>query len=133
MLVLDSSATLSWVLAEERNDAIAALDLLGLEHAAVPQHWILEVTNALRLAVRRQRLKPGEPAIILERLRILPLRVDAETAERGWGDTFTLAERFELTPYDAAYLELALRLKAPLATLDHDLMRAARAAKVPLL
>jgi predicted nucleic acid-binding protein len=38
-----------------------------------------------------------------------------------------------LTFYDAAYLELALRLSAPLATLDRALARAARAAAVPLL
>lgn len=132
MLVLDSSATLSWVLEDEPDNAMAALDLLALERAAVPQHWILEVTNALRLAVRRKRLKPGEPATIIERLRTLPLHVDAETADRGWSDTFALAERFDLTPYDAAYLELAIRLDAPLATLDQDLARAARAAKIPL-
>jgi predicted nucleic acid-binding protein len=35
--------------------------------------------------------------------------------------------------YDAAYLELALRIDAPLVTLDRQLARAARAAKVPLL
>jgi predicted nucleic acid-binding protein len=132
MLVLDLSATLSWVLEDERDDAVAVLDLLAVERAAVPQHWILEVTNALRLAVRRKRLKPGEPATIIERLRILPLHVDAETADRGWSDTLALAERFDLTLYDAAYLELALRLGAPLATLDQDLARAARAARVRL-
>lgn len=132
ILVLDSSATLSWVLDDEREHTLGALESLYLERAAVPQHWILEVTNTLRVAVRRQRLKPGEPVAILERLRILPLQVDVETADRAWNDTLALAERFDLTTYDAAYLELALRLDAPLATLDHDLARAARAAKIPL-
>lgn len=131
-LVLDSSAALSWVLADERNDAIPALDALEFARAAVPQHWILEVTNALRLAVRRQRLKPDEPAAVLARLHSLPLHVDVETVERGWSNTLTLAERYELTTYDAAYLELALRLGLPLATRDQDLARAARAAKVAL-
>jgi predicted nucleic acid-binding protein len=41
--------------------------------------------------------------------------------------------RHRLTVYDAAYLELALRADAPLATLDRELARAARAARVPLL
>jgi predicted nucleic acid-binding protein len=131
-LVLDSSAALSWVLEDERNAAMPALDALEFERAAVLQHWILEVTNALRLAVRRQRLKPDEPAAVLARLRSLPLHVDVETSARGWGETLALAERFELTTYDAAYLELALRLDLPLATLDQDLARAARAARVPL-
>lgn len=132
IVVLDSSATLAWVLEDERESAEAALDLLSAERAAVPAHWILEITNGLRLAMRRQRLKPGEIAAILERLRILPLIVDTETATRGWTDTLALADKYELTTYDAAYLELALRIDAPLATLDHQLARAARSAGVEL-
>ena len=131
-LVLDASATLAWVLDDERDRGGATLELLAAERATVPAHWILEVANGLKLAVRRQRLEPGEPAAILERIRILPLNVDPETAFRGWGDTLALAERLDLTTYDAAYLELAMRLDAPLATLDHDLARAARAARIKL-
>ena len=133
ILVLDSSATLAWVLEDERDSAEAALNLLAVERAVVPAHWILEITNGMRLAVRRQRLKPGEIAAILERLRILPLSVDAEAVTRGWTDTLALADKYELTTYDAAYLELALRIDAPLATLDHQLARAARSASVRLL
>ena len=44
-----------------------------------------------------------------------------------------LAQQFHLTTYDAAYLELAMRLSQPLATLDDDLAKAARKAGVPLL
>jgi predicted nucleic acid-binding protein len=44
-----------------------------------------------------------------------------------------LRDRFGLTPYDAAYLELALRRQLPLATLDGELARAARAQNVPLV
>jgi len=38
-----------------------------------------------------------------------------------------------LTGYDAAYLELAMRLKLPLATNDKALLRAAAACGVPLV
>jgi predicted nucleic acid-binding protein len=133
ILVLDSSATLTWVLDEETRAADKALDLLAVEQAFVPAHWILEVTNVLRIAVRRQRLKTDEFATILARLRILPITVDAETAERGWKDTFALANEYDLTTYDAAYMELAMRLNAPLATLDQELARAARKAGVALV
>jgi predicted nucleic acid-binding protein len=44
-----------------------------------------------------------------------------------------LAERHRLTTYDAAYLELALRLALPLATLDEALRRAAVAERLPVL
>ena len=133
ILVLDSSSTLTWVLDEESRSADEALDLLAVERAIVPAHWTLEITNALRLAVRRQRIKPDELAGILERLQILPISVDPETAQRGWNDIFSLANQYDLTTYDAAYLELAMRLEAPLATLDQQLARAARNAGVLLL
>jgi predicted nucleic acid-binding protein len=44
-----------------------------------------------------------------------------------------LCDRFGLTPYDAAYLELAQRRQLPLATLDGELIRAAEAENVPLV
>ena len=44
-----------------------------------------------------------------------------------------LARLHRLTIYDAAYLELALRIDAPLATLDKKLAAAARAAGVLLI
>lgn len=131
MLVLDSSATLAWLLDDERS-AIRTLEALETERVTVPAHWILEVTNGLRMAVRRRRLVPGDRAPILRRLAVLPIRVDVETAAHGWHAIPELADRYELTTYDAAYLELALRLELPLATLDQDLARAARAAGVTL-
>ncbi|MGH8129305.1 MAG: type II toxin-antitoxin system VapC family toxin, partial [Steroidobacteraceae bacterium] len=62
----------------------------------------------------------------------LPIRVDDETFLRGWHAIPALAQRFQLTCYDAAYLELAIRRELPLATLDEALARAARTAKVKL-
>jgi predicted nucleic acid-binding protein len=44
-----------------------------------------------------------------------------------------MAEQYGLTVYDAAYLELAMRERTPLMTLDNDLRKAARASGVPLL
>ena len=41
-----------------------------------------------------------------------------------------LAERYDLTLYDASYLELALRRSLPLATFDKSLKRAAEQASV---
>jgi len=132
MLVVDSSAVLAWALADEQGDAEQLLELMSVERAVVPVHWILEVTNGLRMAVRRRRLKAGEPAEIVARLRILPITVDFETTVQGWSEIPALADKFALTTYDAAYLELAMRLDAPLATLDQELARAARLAKVRL-
>ena len=100
----------------------------------VPCHWILEVTNSLLRANRHGRLRSREhPADILGRLGELPIFVDEETSVRAWRETFALAETCRLTIYDAAYLELSLRLTAPLVTLDADLARAATAAGVDVM
>lgn len=133
MLILDSSVTLAWALADERDPGTELLaQLASAETAMVPMHWVLEVTNALRMAVKRRRLNPGDPPQVLARIRNQPIEVDPETIARGWHDIPELAETYELTTYDAAYLELAMRLGVPLATLDEDLARAARTARVQL-
>jgi len=133
MLVVDSSAALSWALRDEQGSGLALLETMVEEPAIVPVHWILEVTNALRMAVQRARLQPDERHAIVERLENLSITVDAETVSRGWREIPLLADRFALTTYDAAYLELAIRLDLSLATMDKTLARAARAAGVPLL
>jgi len=63
----------------------------------------------------------------------LPIDIEGETDHQAWGATLRLAIRHELTLYDAAYLELALRRNLPLASLDEVLRRAARAEKVKLV
>lgn len=133
MLVLDSSVTLAWVLDDEHSLGPELLArLTAADVAIVPAHWILEVTNGLRMAVRRKRLASDDAPRVLARISKQPIKVDSETPLRGWREIPTLAEEYDLTTYDAAYLELAMRLDAPLATLDEDLARAARSAKVPL-
>jgi predicted nucleic acid-binding protein len=111
----------------------ALLDRIAASRPVVPGHWILEVTNGLLLAARRGRLRRDEDLEIMERLAQLGVRVDEETWDRGWRETLFLARRFALTTYDAAYLELAARLDAPLATADLALARAARAADVAVI
>jgi predicted nucleic acid-binding protein len=61
------------------------------------------------------------------------LIVAANLNRHAWGETLVLAERHLLTPYDAAYLKLAMRRNLPLATLDEDLRQAGRSEKIPLL
>lgn len=65
--------------------------------------------------------------VLLGRLNIA---TDTATAAHALGDTLHLARRYKLSAYDATYLELALRTGLPLATLDTDLKKAAKAAGV---
>ena len=129
--VLDSSVTLAWLLqdeAHERTDALA--DRLEHENAHVPSIWSLEVGNALLNALRRKRISDGDFKSCMSALTGLPIEVD-NTAEVA--DVLSIARRFSVTSYDAAYLELAQRRGIPLATLDEKLRQACKALKVPVL
>jgi predicted nucleic acid-binding protein len=101
--------------------------------AIVPSLWRLEVANAFQTAIRRQRIDAVYRDASLAELALLPITTDADTNLYAWSTTLRLAERFSLTAYDAAYLELAQRRSLPLATLDRDLRTAAPALNIQLL
>lgn len=133
-LVLDSSVALSWLLPDEESaGAGALLDRVVISRAWVPALWHLEVANALLMAVRRGRIDAGFREASLQDLALLPIQVDPDTHRFGWSVTLQLAERHDLSVYDAAYLELALRLSLPLATLDRKLSSAAKACGAAVL
>jgi predicted nucleic acid-binding protein len=132
--VLDSSVALSWCFEDERSAAGEALLYRVAEAGAVaPLLWPLEILNGLMTAERRRRLDAARRRRLAGFLNDLPVTLDADTASRAWNDTLRLAEQHRLTMYDAVYLELALRLDLPLASLDRDLRRAGHAAGVALL
>jgi predicted nucleic acid-binding protein len=128
-LVLDSSATLAWIYGDETTDAIRAVfDMVADAGAIVPALWRLEVANSLTVAVRRNRIDAEFRRAALADLVLLDIATDQHTDNNAWAETLKLADRYRLTLYDAAYLELAQRTKLPLATLDRDLDAAARTA-----
>jgi predicted nucleic acid-binding protein len=47
-----------------------------------------------------------------------------------WNTILDLARQHKLSAYDATYLEIALRLTLPLASLDNELLVAAKSAGV---
>lgn len=133
-LVLDTSVTLSWHFADEQTPATrAVLARVVAEGDLVPSLWRLEVANALRTAVRRGRMTVAARNAALQDLALLNIEVDSETDAQAWDGNLALADRFNLTPYDAAYLELALRRGLKLATLDRALRQAAGALGLGLL
>jgi predicted nucleic acid-binding protein len=133
-LVLDSSITVAWLYREDATKSVDDIFENLIEASAwVPALWHLEVANVLQIGMRRHRHGADFRDRVLSDLSELPIHVDPETDRQAWGATVRLAERHGLTVYDAAYLELALRRRLPLATLDRDLRSAASAEKVELL
>lgn len=132
--VLDASMTLAAALPDENSDAArAVLGRASKMGAWVPAIWHLEVANALQIGARRGRCSAAFVDHTLERLASVPIEVDAETAARSWRDTLELARTENLTVYDAAYLELAVRRGLALASLDEQLTQAAVRCGVTLI
>jgi predicted nucleic acid-binding protein len=133
-LVLDSSATLAWIYQDEVNDVTKQIfERVANSRAWVPAIWRLEVANGLQTGVRRGRIDAAYRDLALGDLALLDISIDQDTDKYAWSSTLHLADRFRLTLYDAAYLELAQRRSLPLASLDEKLRAAARGLDVLLI
>jgi predicted nucleic acid-binding protein len=98
--------------------------------ALVPALWWFEVRNTLIMSERRGRITETDTSDFLRALGRLSVTVDYAPDEAA---VLALSRRHRLTVYDASYLELAHRENLTLATLDTELLRAARAEHQPLL
>jgi predicted nucleic acid-binding protein len=85
------------------------------------------------IGVRRKRIKPGRPELFWDALALLPIAVEPPLSPIQAKTILALCTQYQLTVYDAAYLELARRKGLPLATLDLDLIKAASSEGVSLL
>ena len=132
-LVCDCSVSAAWCLDDEMS--AAADEVLALAAGAeilVPAIWPAEMANVLWAAERHGRIDAADADAALAALARLPVRVDPGAPDSAQG-LLIVARSRNLSAYDAAYLELALRHGAPLATLDRQLGEAAHAAGVELL
>ncbi|MBA3813185.1 MAG: type II toxin-antitoxin system VapC family toxin [Alphaproteobacteria bacterium] len=132
--VLDCSLTMSWCFEDEKSpEGDSVLDGLIQEEreGIVPSLWRLEVVNVLNVAERRGRISTARSLLFLDFLVELPIIVD-ETPQ-DFKDILLLSKTYNLSAYDAAYLDLAARSQIPLATLDKKLKVAANDASVPLV
>lgn len=131
-LVLDNSVVMRWCFGVGSATDLAysekVMDALMTGPALVPALWNLEVANVLARAERQQVIGTSHSAAFVAMLRNLPITVDLEDVGLALSDTLNLARSHQLSAYDAAYLELALRKQIPLATLDSDLRKAIAAA-----
>ena len=130
--VLDCSVTISWFMPDESSD-LNFLERVAKEGAIVTSLWPLEIGNVLLLSERKSRITVEQRQKALHVLTRLPIVVDTMTSNNAWLETMELAERYDLTLYDASYLELSLRRSLPLATFDKQLKKAAELSGVYVL
>lgn len=134
--VLDNSVAMSWLLADAQPNgaeyAGAVLHALKDTQAVVPSLWALEAANVIVKVESKGLVTEARSQMFLALLMRLNIQTDLNTAAYAMGDTLNLARRYKLSAYDAAYLELSLRMGLPLATLDADLAKAAAVAGVAI-
>ena len=135
--VLDASVAISWCFpgdpAEDTPYSRRVLSELAVNDAIVPEIWAFEVANSIFVAYsKRKRITEQQIHEYLELLKALPIRVEAQSL---WAnvDLESVARRQNLTAYDAAYLDLALRANLVLATSDDLLRQAAIAVGIEVL
>ncbi len=132
--VLDNSVTMRWFFGDGKPQELVyagkVLDAMKQDNALVPVTWGLEVANVIARAEEKGLVTEARSDAFLEMLEGVDIDVDSATFGHALSDTLYLARRYKLSSYDASYLELALRLGLPLATLDEDLQKAAKKAGV---
>ena len=132
--VLDCSITMSWVFPDEATETTDRLRESMIEgRGYVPALWPVEVGNVLVIATRRGRITAVDCDRICAGLEALPIEIDPVSTSRAWGPALVLASKHRLSGYDATYLELAVRMQLPLATLDRALGAAGRAEGIDVL
>ena len=132
--VLDASMTLAWVFPDEATEATdRLLESLLERQVYAPGLWPIEVANAFLAATRRRRFEASTWPWIRHSLDALPIAVEPVDPARVGSVVIELAHDRGISVYDAMYLELALRMGLPLATLDERLAAEARAVGVEAL
>jgi predicted nucleic acid-binding protein len=134
--VVDASVSLSWFV--DRPASLYAervkQELLTGAHAVVPPLWHAEMANGLIVAERKRVLTASDVSVCLTNLEMLQAHViETSSKPTTMRQALTLARAFQLSAYDALYLDTARAEQLALATLDLALRSAAPRAGVELL
>ena len=131
-LVLDASITLAWCItrSDPSEAALAqdALNFVRLGSALVPALWFTEIWNTLLVFERAKRISRQDSSNFLIDLATLWIDQDSTPVAKTQSKVLEVARNYQLTAYDATYLELAQRKSATLATFDRQLAEAYRKA-----
>jgi predicted nucleic acid-binding protein len=111
--VADASVALSWCFEDEADAwTDGLLDRLRSEgQIIVPAHWPTEVSNGMLMGLRRKRIQPDRPALFWDELALLPIEVEPPLSPNQAKTVLALCQQYGLTVYDAAYLELAKKVR----------------------
>jgi predicted nucleic acid-binding protein len=130
-IAVDASVALAWCFPDEASDYADSV-LLAVENQTVivPAIWAVEITNALLVGERRKRIRQPEVRRFIDLMNGLSVVEDGQPFADTVSNVLPLAREYDLSAYDAAYLDVAVRHEIPLATLDGALQKACTAAGI---
>ena len=132
--VLDASVAIRWALQDgstaDRTYADRVLDSLESASACVPALWHTELVHVLRCAEDDGKIGEAAISAFFVQLNQLSITTDDAAPRALQNSVAAVSRQYSLTGYDAQYLELALRLQVPLATLDKKLRKRAEKAGI---
>ena len=130
--VLDNSVAIGWYFENQATaDTDGVLKLMARDVAHVPPLWPLEFANVLRKAIAWRKITEARAHEIIAQNERWTILVDATESKPG--DILSLSLAYGLSSYDEAYLDLAMRLRLPIAAKDGALLNAAKAAGVGVM
>lgn len=130
MMVVDCSVAAAWALPRQATEMTRSARLTAeREGIIVPWIFWFEIRNVLVVNERRGTIDAANADHFLDELPRYIADVDAEPDGAA---VMKLSRSYQLTAYDAAYLELASRRNLVLCTLDQQLIAAAAKFKVDL-
>jgi predicted nucleic acid-binding protein len=92
----------------------------------------VEITNALLVGERRKRIRQPEIRRFVDLLKGLSVVEERQKFAETVSNVLPLAREYDLSAYDAAYLDVAIRHEIPLATLDAAMQKACTAAGIEI-
>ena len=110
---------------EDSSNAVRFFSSLGKKDIlTVPVLWWYEFSNVLNVTIRRKRLSHIDAHKTISLFQAMSIETDFIDADNVQ-NLLELSLLYKLSAYDTAYLELALRKDARLASLDKQLLDAA--------
>jgi len=133
--VLDSSFVGTVIIPDEKNPSVEKMysQIKNDDEKYVPFLFWYEMTNIFMNLIRRKRSTYNDVISLLPVLTTIGLIFDHETGIEYSKKLLRLCNDYNLSSYDAAYLELADRKNATLCTLDENLRTAAKKYGVPVI
>lgn len=122
--VMDASIVLAWLLPDEREAAINRIFAVYRQkkgHIYAPKLLIYELINGLKTAIVRKRIRWPEAKESIKVFKAMNFELIDQGGEEE--TILKLANRLNLSVYDAAYVALAKKLKVKLLSLDKSLLR----------